>query len=165
MKSKYAIMILVLLCVLALDQATKQWVHSSLHLYERVSIVPNYFHLTYIRNSGAAFGLFSSRAESFRMPFFVSITIMAILFIAYFFYKARPDQRLLVLALGLVLSGALGNLIDRLRLGEVIDFIDVHWRHLHWPAFNVADIAICVGVGLLGIEMLFLDKGETSQES
>jgi len=158
-------MILVLICVLGLDQATKQWVHSSLHLYERVSIVPNYFHLTYIRNSGAAFGLLSSRAESFRMPFFISITIAAILFISYFFYKARPDQRLLVIALGLVLSGALGNLIDRVRLGEVIDFIDVHWRHLHWPAFNVADIAICVGVGLLGIEMLFLDKGPAEQES
>jgi len=158
-------MILILICVLGLDQATKQWIHSSLHLYERVSIIPNYFHLTYIRNQGAAFGLFSSQAESFRMPFFIGVSLVAIVFIGFFFHKARPDQLLIGAALGLVLGGAVGNLIDRMRLGEVIDFIDVHWRHLHWPAFNVADIAICVGVGLLGIEMLFLDKGPTGQES
>lgn len=164
MKSKYAIMIFVLLCVLGLDQATKQWIHSTLHLYERVSIIPNYFHLTYIRNQGAAFGLFSSQPESFRMPFFIGVSLVAVAFIGYFFHRARPDQRLLVIALGLVLSGALGNLIDRVRLGEVIDFLDIHWRHLHWPAFNVADIAICFGVGLLGIEMLFLDKGPADEE-
>ena len=160
---KYTIFLVLLISVLALDQATKVWVDSSLRLYQRISIHPDYFHLTYIRNSGAAFGLFSDKGEAFRVPFFLAVSTLAIGFIGFFFYKARNDQPLLVTALGLVLGGAVGNLIDRVRLGEVIDFIDVHWHHLHWPAFNVADVAIVVGVGLLGIQMIFFDK-ETSEK-
>lgn len=133
-----------------LDQLSKLYIDRSFDLYESVTVFENFFHITYIRNRGAAFGILSDNA--LRLPFFMVVSLIAIIGIVWYLRHLRKDQTLSVLALGMILSGAIGNLIDRVRLGEVIDFIDVHWYSYHWPAFNVADSAICVGVGLLMIE-------------
>jgi signal peptidase II len=137
--------------VLVLDQATKLYIDARFDLYESVPVIKGWFHLTYIRNKGAAFGIFADSAV--RIPFFIGVTIIALLVIVWYLRRVRVDQQLAAFSLALIFAGALGNLIDRVRLGEVIDFLDVFWRHYHWPAFNVADSAICVGVALLIWEM------------
>jgi len=137
--------------ILFLDQATKLYVDARFALYESVPVIRGWFHLTYIRNKGAAFGIFADNAV--RVPFFIGVALVALLVIGWYLRRLRPDQGLAAFALALIFAGALGNLIDRVRLGEVIDFLDVFWRHYHWPAFNVADSAICVGVALLVWEM------------
>ncbi|MDT8421517.1 MAG: signal peptidase II [Desulfuromonadales bacterium] len=130
-----------------LDQLSKLYIDSHFKLYESVTVLENFFHITYIRNRGAAFGILSD--SPLRLPFFIVVTLVAIVGILWYLRQLPAGQKLSQLALGLILSGAIGNLIDRLRFGEVIDFIDVHWYSHHWPAFNVADSAICIGVGLL----------------
>ncbi len=87
--------------------------------------------------------------SAFRVPFFICVALLAVVGILWYLRQVEDCQRGQQIGLSLVLGGALGNLVDRVRLGEVIDFLDVHWYRYHWPAFNVADIAICVGVGLL----------------
>jgi signal peptidase II len=133
--------------ILALDQATKLYVDAHFELYESVPVIPEWFHLTYIRNQGAAFGILSN--SSLRVPFFITVAVIALLVILWYLRQLRADQHLGAFSLALIFAGALGNLIDRVRLGEVIDFLDVFWNHHHWPAFNVADSAICVGVTLM----------------
>jgi signal peptidase II len=98
----------------------------------------------------------------YRLPFFIVVTIVAVIVLLYAIYRCRDEQRLAPLSLSLVFAGALGNLIDRVRLGEVIDFLDFYWRDHHWPAFNVADSAICVGVALLAIDMFLEERRQRS---
>jgi signal peptidase II len=128
------------------DQLTKWLVTRSMELHQSIELIENFFHLTYVRNPGAAFGILAQ--HSLRMPFFIGISLAATAGILWYARHTRGNQTV-HLALGLIFSGALGNLVDRIRFGEVIDFLDVHWYQHHWPAFNVADSAICVGVGLL----------------
>lgn len=141
--------------VLALDQATKAWVVSAFRLYESVPVIPGLLHLTYVRNPGAAFGLFSGHAAAWRVPFFLAVTAVALVAIALIARRLPPGRPWAFGALALVFGGALGNLIDRVRWGEVVDFVDVFWRTYHWPAFNVADAAITVGMAVLILEELF----------
>jgi signal peptidase II len=148
---RYRLLFLVSLVVLAFDQATKLYIDRRFALYESVSVFENFFHITYVRNKGAAFGILAD--NTFRVPFFIAVAGIAAIGIIWYLHKLSNGQTLHVLALSLVFSGAVGNLIDRIRLGEVIDFLDVHWYQHHWPAFNVADSAICIGVGLLLIDM------------
>lgn len=149
--SRYRVLAIVTAVSLVLDQATKLYVDANFELYESIPVIEGWFHLTYIRNKGAAFGILSSGA--LRIPFFIGVAVIALAAILWYLRSLRADQKLAAFALALIFSGALGNLIDRIRLGEVIDFLDVFWRHHHWPAFNVADSAICVGVTLLIWEM------------
>ncbi|WP_432823612.1 signal peptidase II [Trichloromonas sp.] len=151
MPFRYRLLLLVSLVVLALDQATKLYIDSRFALYESVTVFENFFHITYVRNKGAAFGILADNA--FRVPFFITVASLAAIGILWYLHKLGEGQKLHVLALSLIFSGAVGNLIDRIRLGEVIDFLDAHWYQHHWPAFNVADSAICVGVGLLLLDM------------
>lgn len=128
-----------------------------------VEIVPNYWNHKYVENPGAAWGLLSDTDPRFRIPFFHVVSVIAILFIALFYRRIEPDQTLLAFALSLVLGGAVGNYIDRLARNYVVDFIDWHWRNqpgMHWPTFNIADAAICVGVALMLLETLFLQQRE-----
>lgn len=145
--SRYRILLITSAIILILDQATKLYVDARFYLGESVTVLENFFHFTYVRNRGAAFGFLSDHA--IRLPFFITVAVVASVAILWYLRRLGDDQRLLAFALSLVFSGAIGNLIDRIRLGEVIDFIDVHWHDLHWPAFNVADSAITVGVVLL----------------
>jgi len=136
---------LVALAVVALDQVTKAIVERGMALHETIPLLP-VFSLTYVRNSGAAFGIFGAAPAAFRLPLFLLVTVAAGWALVSMLRHARADQRILVSALGGILGGAAGNAICRLRYGEVIDFLDAHWGDLHWPAFNVADSAITVGV-------------------
>ena len=139
-----------------IDQITKIAIDRSMQLFYSIPIVENFFHITYVRNRGAAFSFLSD--ASWRLPFFITVSIIAALVILIAFRKLRDDQKLAHISLAMIFSGAVGNLIDRVRLGEVIDFIDVHWYRHHWPAFNVADSLICVGVFLLAIDMVLEER-------
>lgn len=156
-----------------LDQWTKALIQQRMALTESIPIIPNLFSLTYIRNPGAAFGLFVGMDHSYRALFFLSITTAAIAVIGYFFWasirddrrhagqgspSSTPHGRWLRLGLALILGGAIGNLIDRVRYGEVVDFLDVYVGAYHWPAFNVADSSITVGVSILLAASFFLPQ-------
>jgi signal peptidase II len=150
-------LICIALAVAALDQVTKRWAHHTLRSAPqgRITVIDDYFVFSYVRNPGAAWGFLARASEQFRHPFFLSISVLAMLFILYIHWKLEPGQRLLLVAISLVMGGAIGNFLDRVRLRYVIDFIELHWRHrYHWPTFNVADVAISVGVGLLVLEMI-----------
>jgi len=148
---RYQLLGLVTLVTLLLDQWTKHLVDSRFALHESVTLIENFLHLTYVRNKGAAFGIFANSA--LRIPFFITVSVVALCGILWYLRRLSEEQRLLHWALALIFSGALGNLIDRIRFGEVIDFLDAHWYQYHWPAFNVADSAICIGVGLLLLDL------------
>jgi signal peptidase II len=141
------------------DQVTKQIVDRSMPLYHSIPILEGFFNLTYVRNTGAAFGLFAGSAEIFRRPFLIIVSIVAIGFIFNMLRRLYDDEKGLVTALAFILGGAVGNLIDRIFYGEVIDFLDCYWGSYHWPAFNVADSFITIGVGLT-IFCLYRHKGE-----
>ncbi len=155
MKKKYLILLGLTSLSLVLDQVTKSLVHNSYRLGETLSVIPGFFNLTYVRNTGAAFGLLAHADPAFRVPFFVLVPITALFAIGYIFRKIADADLKMSVALSLVIGGAVGNLIDRMVFGFVIDFLDFHWRfRYHFPAFNVADIAICVGVGILMLDLL-----------
>jgi signal peptidase II len=137
-----------------LDQISKFYVQGTLRLGQVVPVIPGVFNLTYVLNPGAAFGFLSGAPAAIRHPLFTAISIFAVLFIIY--YRTRHRQMRLLPSVGLacILGGAAGNLIDRLRFGMVVDFLDFYYGAYHWPAFNVADSAITIGVGLMILEML-----------
>ena len=150
--------------ILVLDQATKFAIHTSFTLHESRPIIENIFALTYVRNPGAAFGLLASQTHSFRRIFFPAITVVALAALLLYFARVPPHQRLTLWGICLIIGGALGNAIDRLWLGQVIDFLDVYWHTYHWPAFNIADSSICIGVGLLVLDALRSVKTESGVE-
>ncbi len=154
MKKSYFIFGLVSVAVLALDQVTKYLVDTKMLLHESVPVINGLFSITYIKNPGAAFGFLSGAHPLFRTVFFVGITVAAVLLIFYYIKKNTAEESLLTMSLSLIMGGAVGNLIDRVRFGEVIDFLDVYIGPHHWPAFNVSDSAISIGAVLLLLEML-----------
>ena len=133
--------------VLVLDQVSKIWITTSMFLYESINVIP-FFQLTYVQNEGAAFS-FLNDAGGWQRWFFVSLSLIASVFIIIWLSKLPKSEKLQSLGLAMVLGGAIGNLIDRLRFGYVIDFLDVYYQTWHWPVFNVADSAITVGVFML----------------
>ena len=163
MKLKYVILVVVSAIVLLVDQATKRYIDRVMDLHASITLVENFFNITYLRNKGAAFGILAN--SSYRLPFFILISLVAIAVITLVFSRLRSDQKFTAFSLSLIFSGAVGNLIDRLRLGEVIDFLDAHWYAHHWPAFNIADSAICVGVFLLAIDMFIEEKRQKTRET
>lgn len=118
-------------------------------LHYSVKVVDGFFHITHIRNSGVAFGLFANYNSEYKTLFFVGVSIIAIIAILLFFHHTPNDNKVVQVGLILVFSGAIGNLIDRAVHQEVIDFIDFFYKNFHWPAFNVADSCITIGVGLM----------------
>lgn len=152
-KRRYGQLLLACLVVVPLDQWTKYLVTHHFELHQSRTLVQHYLNLVYVQNSGAAFGIFADSA--IRVPFLSAIAILAIAAIVWILPRLEAQQRWLRLGLILVLPGALGNLIDRLRFGAVIDFIDVHWYQHHWPAFNVADSAITLGVACMLVDLLW----------
>ncbi len=144
--------IVTALFVVALDQAVKAVVAARLAPYGSVSLIPGLFDLTFVKNPGGVFGMFKNLDDSIRGPLFTVVPVIAVGLIILFAWKVPASHRLTQSALALILGGAIGNLIDRFNLGYVIDFFDVYWRGHHWPAFNVADSAICIGVGILMLE-------------
>ncbi len=139
-------LLLALLTALA-DQLTKWWMLHSFRPGE-VRPVTSFFNLVLTFNEGAAFS-FLSDAGGWQRWFFVGLTLVVAVALVVWLWRLRPGEGVTALGLSLVLGGALGNLVDRLRLGRVTDFLDFHWQQWHWPAFNLADSAITVGVLLL----------------
>jgi len=136
------------LAIVAVDQVTKLWVTGAMDLFESRTVLPGFFSITYVRNPGAAFGLFAEMGDLTRMAILVGVSLLAVGLLTAFFLRSPHADRLSRIAAVLVMGGALGNLIDRIRFGEVIDFLDVYLGTYHWPAFNVADSCITVGIGL-----------------
>ena len=148
--------------IVALDQVAKALVDRLMDLHESRPIVDGIARLTYVQNRGAAFGILSDADLPYQSILFSAISILALLAIAFYAYKLPATSRLPQLALAFIMGGAAGNLLDRARLGYVIDFVDVHWGRHHWPAFNVADSAITIGVCLLILDILKNPQREPS---
>lgn len=141
--------------VLALDQATKLYIHTSMKLGESFPVIPHFFDIQYVHNKGGAFGLFSNSHEYIRWVLFLVFPVFCMGLI--FSILKDTTNKLQVTALGLIFGGAIGNYIDRVRLGYVIDFIDWYVKDWHWPIFNIADSFIVVGVFIL-IVFYFLER-------
>jgi signal peptidase II len=145
--------------ILVFDQLTKMIVDGTMSLHQSIPIIDGLFSLTYVRNTGAAFGIFSGSHEAFRLPFLILVSVLALGFVVVMLKRLRDEEKGLITALSLIIGGAIGNLVDRILYGEVIDFLDFYWSHYHWPAFNVADSCITIGV-LITLFYLIRAKGE-----
>lgn len=152
---RYRALLRVALVVVVLDQLTKALILSRFRLSESVSVIDGFLNLVHVRNPGAAFSLLAGAPGWFRGPFFVAVTLGAIMALLYVARRLDGHDRWLRVGLGGLLGGAVGNLIDRLLYGEVIDFIDVHWGDHHWPAFNVADSSISLAVAVVLLHSVF----------
>jgi len=148
--------------VIVLDQITKAVITEKLFMYGSHKVIDGFFSLVYVMNPGAAFGFLAGAPEMFRYLFFISVTVLAILLIIYYILKSKSQDVLIVISLTLIFGGAVGNLIDRIRFGAVVDFLDFYIGSWHWPAFNVADSAISVGAVLMIWEMLVSRKKTSS---
>jgi len=162
---RFAPYLAVLCSVVALDQATKFILVRSLGVHEYYPLIDGLLSLSHVHNRGAAFGVLSRASLPNQHLLLAGLSILALLAIAYYFLRLPATARLPRVALALVLGGAVGNLIDRLRLGHVVDFIHVYWREHAWPDFNVADSAITVGVALLIIDILLEPRAESANRS
>ena len=156
MNNKYRWVSMIVAAVIVLDQFTKYVVLQRFSLHESVPVIPGFFNLTYVRNPGAAFGILAGAHGAWRTVFFITVSLVALAVIITLVRKTH--DRLPLVAFALIGGGAVGNLIDRVRSGEVVDFIEWYYRSYHWPAFNIADSAISVGVALLAVDMLFPGK-------
>jgi len=141
--------------VIIADQLSKWWILSSFRLYESREIIPGFFNLVYVTNTGAAFSLLADVDSPWRHYFFLVVGLVAIIGLTAGYFILRRQHRWYGPAFALIAGGAAGNLIDRVRLGGVVDFFDVYAKGYHWPAFNIADSAICVGAGLFIVVSIF----------
>lgn len=161
-RPSYLFLALVSAITVVADLGTKHWALRRLETPEGIAtpmqVIEGKLAFVLARNRGGAWGLLQSASDAIRKPFFLLVSVVAIAFIVSLYRRLAPEQRALKWGLPLVLGGAIGNLVDRIRFSWVVDFIDIHIVHngraYHWPTFNVADIAICVGVGLMAIDML-----------
>jgi len=157
--------LLAALAVLALDQWTKWLIEAHLPQHASIEVWPSFLSLTHVRNSGVAFGLFASgEAWSARLVL-AGLGLAALAVVAAYFLPTPGEQRRLLLALSLVLGGAVGNLLDRFASGAVTDFLDLSWGRHHWPAFNIADGAITVGLILLSFDALRAERRASAGSS
>lgn len=158
---RYLPMVFLLVTV---DQVTKFWIKHSFELYESREVIPGFFNLTFVLNPGAAFGMLARMNESYRQLFFIAVTILAILAVIFLMYK-ELEHRLRAFSYALILSGAVGNFIDRLYMGKVVDFLDFYVKNYHWPAFNVADSSITIGITLLFIDIIFNKEAKNAHNA
>ena len=144
----------LVLAIVAADQVSKVLVTNSLGLGQSVPLIPGLLHFTLVRNTGMAFGLLAGADIPFKALLVTLLSLAAMGAVTYYALKSPQNERLTRLGLTFILGGALGNIIDRIRLGYVVDFVDVFYGDTHWPAFNVADTCICIGVGLLLLDSI-----------
>lgn len=143
--------------VVFLDQVTKLMVLAGLPLFHSIEVIPGFFNIVHVRNTGAAFSILAGAPSVWRQLFFAVLTLGVVIFLVLAYRKVPQGDLWSKSSYSLVIGGAVGNLIDRVRLGSVVDFLDVYWKTHHWPAFNVADSAITVGAFML-IVSLFRGK-------
>lgn len=162
--NRYRIMLGIGLMVLLADQLTKWWTMTAIPTYGSVTIIPGFFDLVHIRNRGAAFGFLNRSDIEWQFWLFLAATLISAGVIWGLARTANRNEKMLFYGLGLVLGGAVGNLVDRVRFRAVVDFLDVYIGQWHWPAFNVADIAICCGAFLVCLNVVF-SRGERKTRS
>lgn len=155
LKNKYQKLAAVAGVIVVTDQITKLVIFNKLPLYRSFDVIPGFFSLTHIHNPGGAFGFLAGQSSSVRNLIFVLISSLAVCLIFYFYKQTPKTHPLLATGFSMIFGGAIGNLIDRLRFGKVVDFLDVYVGSYHWPAFNVADSAITVGVTIFLFHLLF----------
>ena len=149
------IALFIALIVIALDRWSKLWIIHNIRIGQARTIIPGVFRLTHVLNTGAAFSLFeNSTSPATVRNLLIAFSVFAVIVVLALIWKFGREFSLVSFSLALILGGALGNLYDRLRFSHVVDFLEVHIIHYHWPDFNVADSAICIGACLLLIEML-----------
>ena len=167
MKKKSLYLFITSLIIILLDQVTKALILKDFQEGQSLTVIQNYFDITYVRNYGAAFGLFSKIEPGFRDTFFLIIPPVAMIVILFMLKTANQTERLKILALCSVFAGAIGNYMDRLRFGYVVDFLDFHYyKKWIWPAFNVADMSIVCGIFILIIiELLSSTKPSKTTSS
>lgn len=173
MSFKYKLLLIVSPAIVILDQLTKWLILKYLPLYDSIPVIPGFFDIVHVRNTGAAFGLLASSNVGFREPFFYFVAAVAVVVLVSMLRKLTPQDKLMAWVVVLVAGGLVGNLIDRLRFGNVVDFLSFHWRDavadwsffgrsIHfrweWPSFNVADSAITIAMLLLVVQMVFMEK-------
>lgn len=154
----------VTLGIVAFDQATKYWAYTHLRNNEDVTVITSCFKLSYVENRGIAFGLFNNSHNTAKTLVLSGISLLAVVLVSYFILTTAPYKRLLLVALTLILGGIIGNMVDRIHLQFVIDFLELYFGSYHWPNFNIADAAICIGAGLLTIDIL-TDKETVSENN
>ena len=145
--------------IVALDQWTKVYIKNNFDLYEMRPVIDGFFSITHVLNPGAAFGMLAKLDESYRQIFFVCVTALAIAAVVYLMVKEK-HLKLRLVSYTLILAGAVGNFIDRVYIGKVVDFLHFYYKSYAWPAFNVADISISVGICLLFLDYIVLNKRE-----
>lgn len=160
MRLRYVFGALLIGGVALLDLFIKRVVARSFYLGESIEVVPGFFSLTYILNPGAAFGLFSSWDTSLRIPFLLVSSILALGFIGYLYFGPLGKKKLPAIGLPLIAAGAIANLYERVTAGAVVDYLDFYINGYHWPAFNLADASITVGVALLLLDS-FMDRDQS----
>lgn len=143
------------LSVVIADQVTKAMIMGSLRLHESVPVIQGFFHLVHVRNRGMAFGLMNRSYPEAAFWSLVAASCLAVGLLTFWFLRLKENDRRMTFGLSLILGGAIGNLIDRLRFREVVDFLDVFWGPYHWPAFNVADAAITIGTIWVAFSLFF----------
>lgn len=163
MKNKIISLGIITVVVVIIDQLTKNYILAEFRYGESVDVIKNFFNITYVRNYGAAFGMLSKSNPQLRDTFFLLMPPFAMTVILFMLKMAPASETLRKLSLCAVFAGALGNYIDRLRFGYVVDFLDFHYyQHYAWPAFNVADMSIVCGVTVLIILEIFAPSEEAA---
>lgn len=165
MSRKLAILLAVMVLGLGLDLVSKALVFQRLPLGSQIPVVRGCFNLVHVHNKGAAFSLLNSLSPGFTRPFFILITGLVLGVVGYLWWRLPPHCWQAALGYSLIMAGALGNLLDRIRLGEVVDFLDFHWGHYHWPAFNVADSMVCLGAAVLVWTILTEEKSHNASNT
>ena len=151
---KYTLFVLIAAGVVLLDQVSKALVLKHMPMFDSITIIPGFFNLTHVHNKGGAFGFLAQGDMPFRHYLFLLSAIVLMAVLIYFYYHTPADHRWLRSALSLIFGGGIGNIIDRVRLGQVVDFLDFHIGSLTWPTFNVADSAVTVGIGIFIVLLL-----------
>ncbi len=151
---KYLRLPLITVLVVAADQLSKWWVLAAIPRHSVVPVVPGFLNLVRVHNPGGAFGFLAGQSSLWRGLFFIFFSLVAVGIILWLYRQTPAVYKWLLTGFSLIIGGALGNLIDRLRFGQVVDFIDVYAGRFHWPAFNLADSAITVGVVIFGLYLL-----------
>jgi signal peptidase II len=146
---------LIAVLVVLLDRLSKWLVAGKITLHDSISVLPGFFRLTHVQNSGAAFGLFAESSSEWKVAILILFSILALAVVSALLWKNSHSMTVTGVGLALILGGAVGNLWDRLLTGRVVDFLDFYLGSYHWPAFNIADSAIVVGALLLVGEILF----------
>ena len=153
--NKYSLLASVAGLIVIADQITKALILKSMPLYHSVSVIPGFFNITHVQNPGGAFGFLANQSSSLRTIVFLLISSLAVGLIFWFYKNTPKTHPWLASAFAMIFGGAIGNLIDRIRFGKVVDFLDFYLGDLHWPAFNVADSAISIGITVFIIHLVF----------